>query len=165
MGDPKEYESIAGLIKEASKNVEEKKKKEGKKTALADTVNKTAKAIDVWTPTNVFRFGLAGLLTVVKLGLTSSAALAATPWWLVLLPAYILEGFLIVALLSFGLLAVLYFVVMALWAAVEILVIEPIQRRRLKKKIDDATHTGAPAEDMLAGIHRSIMAQDGEQSH
>lgn len=164
MGDKNEFD-IVSLIKEARKNVEEKEKKEGKKTAVADTVSKTAKAIDVWTPTNVFRFGLAGLLTVVKLGLTSSVALVNVSWWLILLPAYILEGVLVAALLAFGLLAVLYFVVMALWTAVEILVIEPIQRRRLKKKIDEATHTGNPADDMLAQIHSSIMARDGEQSH
>jgi hypothetical protein len=64
-----------------------------------------------------------------------------------------------------GLLAVLYMAVMAVWTAFQILVIDPIQRRRFKNKVDDATHSEVnvdPRDDLLKDIHRAMMARDGE---
>lgn len=166
MGDTKKHESLIDLIQEARENVLAKEKKERKKTSIADGVTKSAKAIDVWTPTNVFRFSLAGLLTVVKLGLTSSVALANVSWWWILLPAYVLEGILVAALLALGLLAGLYLAVMAVWTAFQILVLDPIQRRRFRKKIDAAAHSPESRGDILSQIHSAMLAHDGEeQSH
>lgn len=156
---------MRSLIKEARENVEAEEKKEGKKTSVVDGIIKADKAADIWTPTNVFRFSLAGLLTIVKLGLTPSVALVNVSWLIVLLPAYILEGVMVAALIAGGILTVLYLAIMALWAALEILVIDPIQRKRLKKKIDEATHTGNPRGDMLAEIHAAMVERDKDGSH
>ncbi len=168
MDDFKTTESFIDMITEARKNAlaeEQKEKKKGKKPAIADTITKTAKGIDVWTPMNAFRFGLAGLLTVVKLGLTSSVALASTPWWLILLPAYILEGIVVAGLVAMGLLAVLYVAVLGFWTAFQILILDPIQRRRFHKRMDAATHSLDPRDDMLSEIHQAIMQRDAKQSN
>lgn len=171
--DGKTPESLVDLITEARTNVlaeeeEEKKKKEGKKPSIADGITKTTKMFDVWTPMNVFRFGLAALLVSVKLGLTSSTALANVSWWLVLLPAYALEGIMVAALLALGLLALLYVAALGFWTAAHILIFDPIRRRRASKKIDEYASMLNPPDskiDVLAEIRQAMMDRDQKESH
>ena len=115
------------------------------------------------TPLDMFRYSLAGLLVAVKLGLFSYLSvnpLATVSWWLVLLPAYVIEAALLAFLVALGVGAVLVILVYVLWLAFRYVVIDPIQKKRLKKKLDEAEKTGEstgdPKIDLLMALRKAV---------
>jgi len=74
----------------AIREQEKRKKEEENKTA--QKVEAVTKRIYVWSPFNIFRFSLAALLVAGKIGVVpATASVVTAPWWLILLPAYVLE--------------------------------------------------------------------------
>ena len=133
----------------------EKEQEKEKTPAIKVTLNRT--------PFDVFRYLLTGMLVTVKLGLLSYLSvnpLATVSWWLVFLPAYILEAVLLAFVVGVGVTLVLILLVYVFWLTFHYLVVEPIQKRRFKKKVEDAAKTGQftgdPPVDLMMSL-RNLM--------
>ena len=76
------------------------------------------------------------------------------------MPAYILEAVLLAFVVAVGATVIVVLLVYVFWLTFHYLVIEPIQKRRFEKKIDDAAKaghlTGSPEVDLAASI-RTLM--------
>lgn len=120
------------------------------------------KAGSSWGPLNLFRYSLAGFLVFVKLGLTSSAALSSVSWWLILLPAYIVELTVLAVLASIAVLGVLFALLALTWLALNIFIFQPLAKRRFEKKLKEGKETGLPTGN--PGIDLLLAIQAAQKS-
>ena len=124
-------------------------KTEKKETTSPIQVTASRKYLDV------FRYALTGLLVTVKLGLLTylpANPLAAVSWWLVFLPAYILEAAVIAFLVALVVVAIVVGLIAVLWIVFRAAIVDPFLDRRLKKKVEQGVKTGQPTGDRGADV-------------
>jgi hypothetical protein len=132
-----------------AKTKQAQKKTEKKETTSPIQVTVSRRYLDV------FRYSLTGLLVAVKLGLLTYLPvnpLVAVSWWLVFLPAYILEAAVIAILVALVVTAIVIGLFAVLYIVFRAVILDPILDRRLKKKVAEGVRTGQPTGDAGADI-------------
>lgn len=145
-------QAIAARSAASEEKTEEKKEKT---TPIKIVVNRT--------PLDIFRYSLTGMLVAVKLGLFSYLMvnpLATVSWWLVFLPAYIIEAALLAFVVGLGVVAVVITLGALIWFGFRLAVVDPIRRRRFTKKLDAAEKsgksTGNSELDLAVALRKAI---------
>ena len=152
-----DFGKMAGAVIAKAKRPQKKTEKKETIAPIQVTINR--RYLDV------FRYLLTGLLVTVKLGLLTYLPvnpLVAVSWWLVFLPAYIIEAALIALLAALVAAVIVIGLIAVLWIVVRTVIVDPFLDRRLKKKVDQGVKTGQPTGDSGADILVALRNAVGE---